>query len=91
MPAPVRVTHQLQRSAQSVYIKAIQLPCAHATRQLHIKDDDPATPSLELLTRKELFLANSDRVQTRITFELQVINYLINYIPIGLGLRHLLR
>jgi len=52
------VNHHVQRSAQSV---AVPLQHSRAACQLHIKDDDPATPSLELSTRKELFLANSDR------------------------------
>jgi len=47
VPAPVRVSHRVQRSAQSVYINTVP-PRARATRQLHIKYDDPATPSFEL-------------------------------------------
>ena len=50
--APVRVNHRVQPSAQSV---AVPLYRARAACQLHMKDDDPATPSLELSTQKELF------------------------------------
>ena len=79
VPAPVRVNHHVQRSAQSLYIKAVPLPRACATRQLHIKGDDPATPSLELSTRKELFLAISDSrpIGLGLGLELQLITWLI--------------
>ena len=57
MLPPVRVNHRVLRSALSV---AVPLRRTRAACQLRIKDDDPAIPSLELSTRKELFLADYD-------------------------------